>query len=261
MFSNALEAAGFMYSNKRMHHAGPDKKPQELGMVVLRMCHAFCLTWFFINTMVSGAIVLGTFFPSVDRIKTNLPAETRWTTLRATIINPVTISDVSKTAVSVAETAIPTISVASTASQVQNSDSATTNFQDEILDVHNFLRQKHNSPPLQWSAKLQNYAQNYADQYNCNGILKHSGAPYGENIALGFNTTAALYAWYDEIKVYNFDNPGFSEQTGHFTQLVWKNTSQVGCGKIYCGSYYGQYTICNYYSPGNVAGQYRQNVS
>jgi hypothetical protein len=36
--------------------------------------------------------------------------------------------------------------------------------------------------------------------------------------------------------MYNFGKPtGFTEETGHFTQLVWKATTQVGCAAVNCG--------------------------
>jgi hypothetical protein len=61
--------------------------------------------------------------------------------------------------------------------------------------------------------------------------------PYGENLAFGFpNASSAVEAWGDEREYYNFDKPtGFSEKTGHFTQLVWKSTTEVGCAAIDCG--------------------------
>jgi hypothetical protein len=61
--------------------------------------------------------------------------------------------------------------------------------------------------------------------------------PYGENLAFGFsNASSAIEAWGDEREYYNFDKPtGFSEKTGHFTQLVWKSTTEVGCAAIDCG--------------------------
>ena len=40
----------------------------------------------------------------------------------------------------------------------------------------------------------------------------------------------AVRCFYDEIKLYNYDSPGFSMGTGHFTQVVWKETSHVGVG-------------------------------
>ena len=33
-----------------------------------------------------------------------------------------------------------------------------------------------------------------------------------------------------ELKDYNFNKPGFDMKTGHFIQVVWKNTTKVGYG-------------------------------
>ena len=66
-------------------------------------------------------------------------------------------------------------------------------------------------------------------------LINRQGGPYGENLAEGFtNITEAVDAWGGEQADYDFNNPGFSEQTGHFTQLVWKATTTVGCGRINC---------------------------
>ena len=35
---------------------------------------------------------------------------------------------------------------------------------------------------------------------------------------------------YREVCKYDFDNPGWSQSTGHFTQLVWRSTEEVGLG-------------------------------
>ncbi|AMD19324.1 HBR423Wp [Eremothecium sinecaudum] len=134
-------------------------------------------------------------------------------------------------------------------------------FATQILDAHNELRARHSAPNLVWSDKLYRKAQNYvAKLKTCNGTLVHSNLPYGENLALGYNTTAAVNAWYDEYKEYDYNNPGFSKSTGHFTQLIWANTTTLGCAYILCGPYYGQYTICEYDPPGNIQGEFRDNV-
>ena len=64
--------------------------------------------------------------------------------------------------------------------------------------------------------------------------------------------------WYDEIKQYRFPDGGFSMQTGHFTQVVWRGTTQVGCGHSQCNG--NDIWVCEYDPPGNWEGQYRENV-
>ena len=51
---------------------------------------------------------------------------------------------------------------------------------------------------------------------------------------------------------------GFSMETGHFTQLVWKGTKSVGCGKATCNGL--DIYVCNYDPAGNWERQYKQNV-
>ena len=62
--------------------------------------------------------------------------------------------------------------------------------------------------------------------------------------------------WYTEIQQYDFSKPGFSSATENFSQVVWKSTSQVGCGiamgpKTADGRY-RVYGVCQYKDPGNV---------
>ncbi len=85
--------------------------------------------------------------------------------------------------------------------------------------------------------------------------------PYGENLAMGYPSAAAsVDAWGDERSEYNYDDPSFSEATGHFTQLVWKDSTQVGCARTLCGSH-GWYLVCEYWPRGNVIGQFADEVA
>jgi hypothetical protein len=87
---------------------------------------------------------------------------------------------------------------------------------------------------------------------------------------MGFpNLTAAIEAWGDERVHYNYNKPGFSEETGHFTQLVWKSTRTVGCDRHDCGigqnngqDARGWFVVCQYWPPGNVVddNMFRDNV-
>ena len=127
--------------------------------------------------------------------------------------------------------ATTTTSQAAATSSASSSDSDLSDFASSVLAEHNKKRALHkDTPALSWSDTLASYAQDYADNYDCSGTLTHSGGPYGENLALGYDGPAAVDAWYNEISNYDFSNPGFSSNTGHFTQVVWKSTTQVGCG-------------------------------
>lgn len=60
--------------------------------------------------------------------------------------------------------------------------------------------------------------------------------------------------WYNEVSKYNFDSPGFNSETGHFTQVVWKNTSSIGCGATYCPNLGFNVYVCEYEPRGNIIG-------
>jgi pathogenesis-related protein 1 len=133
-----------------------------------------------------------------------------------------------------------------------------------LLAAHDAARAKHCAPPLTWSPALAQVAQKWADHLRDAGCaFEHSRTDYGENLAAG--TDGALDAdgvvamWYGEIAKYDFRRGGFSMETGHFTQLVWKGTTQLGCGTSRCNGM--TIWVCNYDPAGNVEGEYRENVS
>lgn len=132
-------------------------------------------------------------------------------------------------------------------------------FAKNILDAHNEKRTLHSSPDLSWDVDAYNYAQNYADAYDCSGVLTHSHGPYGENLAAGFKDgPSALEAWYDEGSTYNY---AAGNTYDHFTQVVWKDTTKVGCAYKDCSSNnWGLYIICSYDPAGNVVGENAANV-
>ncbi len=133
-----------------------------------------------------------------------------------------------------------------------------------LLPAHNSYRAKHGAPAMTWSASLAADAQNWANQ--C--VFQH--APFearngaGENLALWSGTTrpasAAAQMWYDEIKDYNYARPGFSGATGHFTQVIWNESRELGCGMKTCPGI-GEFIVCRYSPAGNLMGNFPSNVS
>lgn len=97
--------------------------------------------------------------------------------------------------------------------------------------------------------------------------FKHSSSDkFGENIFMSGNillsdsdaVKEATKEWYSEVSTYNYNNPGISMATGHFTQVVWKNSKNLGIGVA--RSLRGVYVCANYDPPGNFKGQFPQNV-
>ena len=129
-------------------------------------------------------------------------------------------------------------------------------FQSAILNSTNTYRKQHNATALAWNDTLATFAAQHVAACK----FEHTGGPYGENLAEGYqNVTAAVEGWGNERDHFNFANGGFSEKTGHFTQLVWKNTTTTGCGRQDCGTS-GWLIFCEYWPPGNVGGEYQQDV-
>lgn len=143
----------------------------------------------------------------------------------------------------------------------------------DAVSAHNTYRAKHQSPNVTIDDTLNQSAQAWAQTIAAKGDLEHStGSGVGENIYWGGGTdstnlgSTAVQEWYSEIKDYDYSKPVFSSDTGHFTQVVWKGSTKVGCGAapgpatINGTKYDGFYVVCQYAPAGNVQGQFADNV-
>ena len=115
-------------------------------------------------------------------------------------------------------------------------------------------------PPLSWSGEVAAVAQAYAEQCN----FDHSSGPYGENLYAtsgGGSPEDVVGSWASEAANYNHANNSCSGTCGHYTQVVWADSTQLGCGVANCttGSPFGggswQFWVCNYNPPGNYVGE------
>lgn len=137
-------------------------------------------------------------------------------------------------------------------------------FTDAITVRHNFHRKNHKAASLKWNQTIQKFAQQWADKIAAEDRMYHRQPnSYGENIYWisggEVNGSSVVDSWYSEIKYYNYSKPGFSMTTGHFTQVVWAGTTELGCGKAK-SKRGGTYVVCNYAPPGNYSGMYVKNV-
>ncbi|EDO34720.1 predicted protein, partial [Nematostella vectensis] len=143
------------------------------------------------------------------------------------------------------------------------------------LNTHNAKRAIHNAPKMTLKDDLNKGAQDYAvklaAKMQAGSELVHSANDerpnQGENLAWGcysgvYSCVKATTEWYNEVKDYDFNNPGFSGATGHFTQVVWKGSSELGVGraKYKEGANTCYVVVGRYRPPGNMAGAFPANV-
>ena len=98
------------------------------------------------------------------------------------------------------------------------------------IKSHKDIREKHGVSPLKFDPRLEQYATSWCRFMAKRDIFKHSPTKkYGENLYLavrradkeGVEITEivgrAVKRWWKEILLYDFDSPGYSPETGHFT--------------------------------------------
>ena len=138
-----------------------------------------------------------------------------------------------------------------------------------MVAAHNQWRSKTGVPALKWSNDLTASAQQWADQLARSGCrVKHSTGADGENIywagaAQRSDGTSSMQeiteqnvvdAWGNEVKDYDYASNSCHGVCGHYTQVVWKNTTEVGCGMAACNDK-AQIWVCQYTPRGNMVGQ------
>lgn len=170
------------------------------------------------------------------------------------------------TAVRVIEKAVPPHRIRSL-SQARNSGIRTHSYNlstktaiAEMLQAHNAWRRRYGVPALVWSPQLATYAQEWANVLVRERLLRHRQQDqYGENLASAsgkqLSPTTVVRLWGEEDKFYNYTTNTCQrgQMCGHYTQLVWRNTRQVGCAMARNSQ--REVWVCNYDPPGNYVGQ------
>lgn len=141
-------------------------------------------------------------------------------------------------------------------------------FSQHVLNQHNELRKKHGAKPLKLDDALSKVAQGHAETLGKTERLTHANTHYGENLftmksskPIDDETLAelAVQSWYSEIQKHKFGGEPKDLCTGHFTQVVWLDTTDLGVGHVMTKSG-AHYVVCNYNPPGNFLGQFAKKV-
>lgn len=143
-----------------------------------------------------------------------------------------------------------------------------------VVDAHNRVRAnalprpKPPLPPLKWSGPAAVLARAYGAK--CKFRHNSRRGAYGENLfamsdhqPTAVVVPAAIRSWSSEGADYDLagDTCRKSKVCGHYTQMVWRDTREVGCAVQHCteGAPFGSgpwtLVVCNYAPPGNVVGR------
>ncbi len=130
----------------------------------------------------------------------------------------------------------------------------------QMLAAHNAIRARLGLPALRWSDSLAAYAQQWAGNLAASGKLEHHSHPrYGENLFMisGDQASATpsrvVSDWAAEVRSYDYSTNSCRSVCGHYTQIVWRQTEEVGCGVARGRG--DEVWVCEYNPPGNVIGQ------
>ncbi|KAI9726103.1 MAG: hypothetical protein M1834_009419 [Cirrosporium novae-zelandiae] len=160
-------------------------------------------------------------------------------------------------------------------------------YKNTVLVHHNVHRANHSANDVVWNTTLVNYAKKLANTCMFEHNTSYGGGGYGQNIGAG--AVASHVSEILTLQFYNAElpyyagqygkaNPSFKnfEHWGHFSQIVWKATTSIGCATVNCtkkglidpstGTNLGDngippyLTVCNYYPPGNFGNLYGANI-
>ncbi|KAL9110939.1 MAG: hypothetical protein Q9227_004554 [Pyrenula ochraceoflavens] len=185
----------------------------------------------------------------------------------------------------------PTHATAASDADIPATTRTVKQYEQMVLDSHNILRRNHSASDLTWSDDMASRAGIQAMTCVFAHDMHIRGGRYGQNILADADLLRDLlgvfpdyidagiintfyngeFAYYAPL--FGQDNPDqtYFENWAHLTQILWADTTQVGCYTSYCKEMKdskGQIlqgmwpwnTVCNYFPQGNVFPLFR-NVS
>ncbi|MFZ9395278.1 MAG: CAP family protein [Erythrobacter sp.] len=139
-------------------------------------------------------------------------------------------------------------------------------FAAELLDAHNAEREEFGAPPLRWSPKLARAAQGWAETLAAEGRMRHASnderGGAGENLWMGsagaYPARFMVGAFVEERQHFragtfpHISATGKWRDVGHYTQVVWPGTRELGCAIARNRS--DDFLVCRYWPAGNTYG-------
>jgi len=149
--------------------------------------------------------------------------------------------------------------------------------QKDVETEHNIKRRNHFlDSDITYSIKLEKAAQSYANILAKSGKFEHDPKNrehrFGENLYAHTQDETptildAIPFWYDDERpYYHYDNGSCDEglfsngqdiMCGHYTQIIWQDTKEVGCASAQYSSgdfKDGHVYVCKYQKAGNIIG-------
>lgn len=135
-----------------------------------------------------------------------------------------------------------------------------------LLAAHNLERRAAGVQPLAWDAALAEGAAVYAQQLAATGAFQHSDRRFrhgiGENLWTGtrgaFSPEHMIGNWASEKRWYrsgvfpNVSRTGRWDEVAHYTQIIWRATTRVGCA--IANGRGREVLVCRYNPAGNING-------
>ncbi len=135
-----------------------------------------------------------------------------------------------------------------------------------LLEAHNIERARVGATSLIWSDSLEAEARDWAVALIDSGRFAHDPRPHGhgENLWMGwgarlFTPEDMVGDWIEERADYrrgvfpDVSRTGDWVAVGHYTQLIWRGTTHVGCAVETRGD--RSLLACRYSPPGNIDGR------
>ncbi len=138
-------------------------------------------------------------------------------------------------------------------------------FAQRVLATHNGERSRMGMRPLRWNPRLSADAQQWAASLARSGAFEHSDGDgdTGENLWMGsasvYSPEQMVGSFLSERRAFrpgrfpNVSDTGNWADVGHYTQIIWPETQEVGCAVVRGGRQ--EVMVCRYWPAGNVYGE------